>query len=830
MAGTCDSAELLYDAPACMAAHVIPTIAPGRATRVHRPGRSVALLHRPAAVARALLLVLFSTFVVTGCDDSTTEPVPVLTTVTVALSASSISAGATTTATATGTDQNGEPIATGTVSWATGSASVATVDANGTVTGVAAGTTQIIATAGGVVGQQTITVTAQPPQLTTLVVTLPLSPIVQGQTITATVEGLDQHGTPIATGPVTWSTGSVSIATVSTAGVVTGVAPGATPVIATAGGRTAQNVLTVAAPPAVRINEIESNGGTPGDWVELFNPTTSAVDISGWALKDDDDTRPFRFAAGTTIPAGGYLVVEEATFNYGLGAADAARLYNQFGVLVDSHAWTAHAISTYGRCPNGTGAFVEMPSTKGAPNDCRPSIRINEVESNGGTPGDWVELINIGTTAVDVSGFIIKDDDDSRTSALPAGTILAPGAFYVIEETTMGFGLGAADAARLYTTDGVLVDSYAWTAHAPSTYGRCPDGTGAFVPTTSTKGAPNQCAPTGPSGAPWPGLGDVQTVDGMNVFGTNMSGLAYEGASGGSPAVLWAAKNGPGTLYRLIASGDLWIPDPANNWGAGKTLRYPDSLGDVDAEGVTFAGGTSAGGMYVAAERNNAASGVSRNSVLRYDVSQTWTTLRATHEWNLTADLPVTGANLGAEAIAWIPDSVLVNRQFFDESKGAAYAPADYPDHGTGIFFVALEANGVVYAYALNHANSTFTRIATITTGYPGVMDLEYDPSTHYLWATCDDGCNNTFGVLEIDTGAGSPTRGRFVGPRSFARPAGLGNFNNEGFAITPSSECVGGVKPVFWADDNQTGGHALRRGSITCGPIPAPAMMSRRR
>jgi hypothetical protein len=376
----------------------------------------------------------------------------------------------------------------------------------------------------------------------------------------------------------------------------------------------------------------------------------------------------------------------------------------------------------------------------------------------------------------------------------------------------------------LFDANGALVDSYSWNSHAPITYGRCPDGVGAFASTTvSTKGAANICTPVGPPTATWPGSGTVTAVDLNGQFTSNLSGLTYEGAAGANPAVLWASVNGPGSLFRLIFSGGSWVPDAANGWANGKLLRYTDNTGDVDAEGVTFAGGSSAGGMYVAAERNNAASSVSRISVLRYDATQAGTTLQATHEWNLTANLPVVGANLGAEAITWIPDSVLVNRQFVDESRGAAYNPADYPDHADGLFFVGLEANGLIYAFALNHTNGTFTRIATISSGFPGVMGLEYDPETRYLWATCDDGCGGLAGVLEIETAAGSPTRGRFGAPRVFARPTGLPNVNNEGFAIAPPSECVGGLKPAFWADDNATGGNSLRRGLMPCGPIAAP-------
>jgi len=665
------------------------------------------------------------------------------------------------------------------------------------------------------------------PALTTVTVSLSATSITFGQTSTATAAGLDQINSVISTGTVTWSTANAAIATVdANSGVVTGRSAGTTTVIATAGGKTGQASITVTAPPAIRINEVESNGGTPGDWIELYNPTNAAVSIAGWALKDNDDSRTFQFPAGTSIPAGGYMVAEEAAFGYGLGAADSARLYNQFGARVDVYGWESHASTTYGRCPNGTGAFVTMSSvTKGAVNDCRPQVKINEVESNGGTPGDWIELYNAGTTTVNLSGFIVKDIDDSRTTTLPAGTTIAPGGFYVIEESLMGFGLGAGDAARIFDPNGALLDSYTWTAHAAITYGRCPDGTGDFASTTaSTKGAANQCAGSPPPTSPWPGSDDVRAVDGTSVFGGNLSGLVYEGAAGGQPAVLWAARNGPGALYRLIFSGGIWTPDPANGWTAGKLLRYTDSTGDADAEGVTIAGTGSAAGVYVAAERNNGASGVSRNSVLRFDPSQAGTILRATHEWNLTADLPVVGANAGVEAISWIPDSMLVANGFFDESKGRAYAPSDYADHGTGLFFVGVEANGTIYAYALNHATSGFTRVATIATGFPGVMGMEYDRATGYLWATCDDGCNNTTSILEIDVAVGSSTRGRFLAPRRYARPSSMPNLNNEGFAFAPNAECVGGRKPVFWADDSETGGRALRQASIPCGTVAPSA------
>jgi hypothetical protein len=568
----------------------------------------------------------------------------------------------------------------------------------------------------------------------------------------------------------------------------------------------------------VTVNEVESNGGSPGDWVELYNGGTGPADVSGYRFLDNDDTRAaYVIPAGTVIPAGGYLMLEEAQFGFGLGAADAARLFAPDGVtIIDAHAWTAHATTTYARCPNGTGAFrTSTSSTKGVANDCAVPLRVNEVESSGGTPGDWIELHNAGATPLDVAGYVVRDNNDASGYVIPAGTVIATGGYLVVEESQLGFGLGASDAARVFAPGGtVLVDTYTWTAHASTTYGRCPTGNGPFVTTTApTKGAANAC-PGDVVSAPWPGDQTIANADAGGVFGGNMSGLAYQPLAGLATGVVWAVKNGPGTLYRLTFVNGVWTPRATRTWASGKALRYPDGTGDVDAEGVTVVGSA----IYVAAERSNAASATSRNSILRYDVSvETGAVLVAKQEWNLTADLPANGANLGLEAIARIPDAYLVAQGFYDESRGAPYDPANYPNNQGGLFLVGVEASGMVYAYALDHAIGAFTRVATIASGFAGVMELAFDAELGQLWAICDDTCDGRSAVLRIDRQTGSPTRGRFVVAQRFDRPTGLPNLNNEGFTFAPLSECVGGSRPALWADDSETGGVALRRGSLTC-------------
>ncbi len=126
----------------------------------------------------------------------------------------------------------------------------------------------------------------------------------------------------------------------------------------------------LAAPPAagaLKINEIESSGGSGVvDYVELINNGADAAEIGGYIVKDNDDTHSFTVPAGTMIAAGGYYVadVDAGATAFGLGAMDSARVFapGDLTTAVDSHSWTAHAVTTYGRCPNGTGAFTTTTS------------------------------------------------------------------------------------------------------------------------------------------------------------------------------------------------------------------------------------------------------------------------------------------------------------------------------------------------------------------------------------------------------------------------------------------------------------------------------------
>ena len=75
----------------------------------------------------------------------------------------------------------------------------------------------------------------------------------------------------------------------------------------------------------------------------------------------------------------------------------------------------------------------------------------------------------------------------------------------------------------------------------------------------------------------------------------------------------------------------------------------------------------------------------------------------------------------------------------------------------------------------------------------------------------CDDTCHGRHRTMRVNAA------GAFATTAVHNRPTGMPGYNNEGFAVAGAGECAGGVKPGYWSDDSDDGGHALRKGTVTC-------------
>jgi len=604
---------------------------------------------------------------------------------------------------------------------------------------------------------------------------------------------------------------------------------------------------------AIRINEVDS---APDDWVELFNPGSAALDIADYELRDKDDDHRWRFAPGTTIAAGAFLVVEGATVGQvwngsawvsgtfaggvgGIGGDDRIRLYDAGGALIDeTFQWSKHAFvgteanGSYARCVDGVGGFLQASRTKGASNagSCAlPSVALNEINPNG---ADWVEVINTGDAAVDLTGWYILDGDASHTVAqtnpLPAGTSLAAGARFVFlgetsTERHFQFGLSnnAGESVTLLTATATAVDSYGWSVGISATVGRCPEGTGVWGAQSPTQGAANVCGDPGPAPQPegrvWPGSTAVTVLDPTPTFLEDSSGLdTWTDATG---TYLYAIDNGSGgTFWKLAVDSDGSIAF-APGWTDGKRVRFQKDAGNAgaagpDTEGITLDGD---GFVYAASERDNANNGVNWNVILKVDPDAAGPDLVAIDEWDITSALPAVDANLGIEAVEWVADADLTGK-LWDTTRAKAYAPADYPGHGDGLFFVALEDNGHVYGFALS-SGGAFELVADIDPGLGAAMALDYDTVFDVLWVVCDDGCLGSAAQLAFN---GTATPGTTV----VARPSGMPNLNNEGFATAPAGLIAGGQRPVWWFADGAAS-ESLRAGTLTARNTTPPVALA---
>jgi uncharacterized protein YjdB len=145
-----------------------------------------------------------------------------------------------------------------TFTWGSSTPAVATVDQTGSVTAVASGTSRVTASAGGQTGSAAVIVATPTVASVTIVPeTLSVAPGAVGQ-LKATA--YDASGHVLSGLPVTWGSSNPAVATVDTAGNVTGVGTGTAQVSAAIGGITTSATVIVGVLPPVVI--AGCNGGT----------------------------------------------------------------------------------------------------------------------------------------------------------------------------------------------------------------------------------------------------------------------------------------------------------------------------------------------------------------------------------------------------------------------------------------------------------------------------------------------------------------------------------------------------------------------------------------
>ncbi|HLP13523.1 MAG TPA: lamin tail domain-containing protein [Flavobacteriales bacterium] len=219
------------------------------------------------------------------------------------------------------------------------------------------------------------------------------------------------------------------------------------------------------------------NGFDCGDWIELWNPGTSAIELTGYYIERNTPYQRYRFKDGLKIAGGESIVLAKdftkfitayPTFDtsklvisdwFNLeGTGDSIKLYNQKNQLV----WNFQYCDTlpWKRAADETGRTMELiesdytnfllptawrtscmygtPGTTHSP--CAEPIVISEINYNpSSNTGEWIELHNNSSNSINISGYVVKDSKNGNAYTLPNDLYLQPGEYYVVSKDTALF-------------------------------------------------------------------------------------------------------------------------------------------------------------------------------------------------------------------------------------------------------------------------------------------------------------------------------------------------------------------------------------------------------
>ncbi len=281
---------------------------------------------------------------------------------------------------------------------------------------------------------------------------------------------------------------------------------------------------------AVVINEVlannatlaEPDGSTP-DWVEIYNPSSNAVDLATMSLTDSTLTpQRWVFPAGSILPAQGFLKVRldaglpASATNTGFGLkanGGSVYLYHRpadGGSLASAVIYGLQAADwSIGRVPNGSTNWVLNLPTFGSGNIAATlgdpaQLKINEWMAAPASGNDWFEVFNPNAQPVSLSQLWLSDDLAARQKyQIPALSFIGTGpegyfrfwAANGADPDFTGFSLrNAGEALAISTANGPLINGLTFGAQSTGiSQGRLPDGAVTILsfPTTSTPGKPN---------------------------------------------------------------------------------------------------------------------------------------------------------------------------------------------------------------------------------------------------------------------------------------------------------------------------------------------------
>jgi|GEM_PF-277354 len=216
----------------------------------------------------------------------------------------------------------------------------------------------------------------------------------------------------------------------------------------------------------VHYNPADTNAA---EFVELHNPDSHAKYIGGHSFTNG---LRFTFPSDAVIAPGEYIVIAREPARY---EGNGYQVFGPFGGALNDGGETLALATPFGdsvfvteyndgsdwpQRADGMGASLELVSpssdpalpsswqasyviggTPGAPNSSPSGVVINEIMARSGN--DWVELLNLTGSAVDIGGWFLSNDISALSRyQIPSGTVIAAGGWRRFTQSQLGFGLG----------------------------------------------------------------------------------------------------------------------------------------------------------------------------------------------------------------------------------------------------------------------------------------------------------------------------------------------------------------------------------------------------
>jgi len=229
---------------------------------------------------------------------------------------------------------------------------------------------------------------------------------------------------------------------------------------------------TSVATTGVLINEFEQNplGEDAGnEWVELFNPTNQAVNVSGWVLiPTRNRIHNVTLQAGSIIAPLGYLIVQ-TSFQWLDNEWEIIVLKDAAGNTIDT---TRNATDTHNddrswqRVPNGQDTnndadWAFQPATKGVSNGVQPtttttssSVTQQQTTTSQLLTTTTTSTSSVSTTTETTQQYVTTTTTTQQTMTMTPQTVQSSGVGLAFAVIGIGAGVAALGAGVAFAASG----------------------------------------------------------------------------------------------------------------------------------------------------------------------------------------------------------------------------------------------------------------------------------------------------------------------------------------------------------------------------------------